>query len=291
MHIIGSDCVVTGGAGGIGRGLMERLVLHEGAHMVACVDLPQSKIYEVVTEINQMAGREAVLAFPGNAADPEFIWSVFNSFTDRSGGPPEILVNLMGRPLDALMESYKPGKPPKVFPMERLNENLLVNAAAPAEWACVFAYLHDKYRIDNGMGNWVDKGGPEQGVVVFVESVSAEAGIVGQLGYGMAKNALVGAYKVFKSECYERLGLRPVLINPGFIETPMVTSMGLEEQQAVLQNVPSHSFITVPGIVEIFVYAIKCDSISAPVSAGAGYACPPRLYRTQPVPVESGQKA
>jgi NAD(P)-dependent dehydrogenase (short-subunit alcohol dehydrogenase family) len=283
MQIIGSDCVVTGGAGGIGRGLIERLVLHEGAHLVACVDLPQSKIHEVAAEINQLAQREAVLAYPGNAADPEFIWSVFNGFCEKTGGPPEILVNLMGRPLDSLMETYKAGKPPKVFPMEKLTENLLVNAAAPAEWACVFAYLHDKHRMENGLGNWVDKGGEEQGVVVFVGSVSAEAGIVGQLGYGMAKNALLGAYRVFRSECFLRLGLRPVLINPGFIETPMVKGMGQEEQQAVLKQVPSHTFITVPGIVETFVFAIKCDSISAPVSAGAGYTSPPRLYKPQPV--------
>ena len=181
--------------------------------------------------------------------------------------------------LDALMENYKPGQPPKVFPMEKLKENLLVNAAAPAAWSTVFAYMHDRYRVDNGLGNWVDKGGTEQGVVVFVGSVSAEAGVVGQLGYGMAKNALLGAFRVFKNECYLRLGLRPVLINPGFIETPMVTQMRQEEQEAVLRNVPSHSFITVPAIVETFIYAIKCDSISAPVSVGAGYTCPPRLYR------------
>ena len=220
-----------------------------------------------------------MLAYPGDATDPDFIWSVFNRFYDKTGGPPDILVNLMGRPLDALMENYKPGQPPKVFPMEKLKENLLVNAAAPAAWSTVFAYMHDRYRVDNGLGNWVDKGGTEQGVVVFVGSVSAEAGIVGQLGYGMAKNALLGAFRVFKNECYLRLGLRPVLINPGFIETPMVTQMRQEEQEAVLRNVPSHSFITVPAIVETFIYAIKCDSISAPVSVGAGYTCPPRLYR------------
>lgn len=279
MQIISSDCIITGGAGGIGRGLIERLVLHEGAHMVACVDLPESRIHQTVADLNEKAGREAVLAYPGDATDPDFIWSVFNRFYDKTGGPPEILVNLMGRPLDALMESYKPGQPPKVFPMEKLKENLLVNAAAPAAWSTVFAYMHDRYRVDNGLGNWVDKGGAEQGVVVFVGSVSAEAGIVGQLGYGMAKNALLGAFRVFKNECYLRLGLRPVLINPGFIETPMVTQMRQEQQEAVLRNVPSHSFITVPAIVETFIYAIKCDSISAPVSVGAGYTCPPRLYQ------------
>lgn len=279
MQIISSDCIITGGAGGIGIGLIERLVLHEGAHMVACVDLPESRIHQVVADLNEQAGREAVLAYPGDATDPDFIWSVFNRFYDKTGGPPDILVNLMGRPLDALMENYKPGQPPKVFPMEKLKENLLVNAAAPAAWSTVFAYMHDRYRVDNGLGNWVDKGGTEQGVVVFVGSVSAEAGIVGQLGYGMAKNALLGAFRVFKNECYLRLGLRPVLINPGFIETPMVTQMRQEEQEAVLRNVPSHSFITVPAIVETFIYAIKCDSISAPVSVGAGYTCPPRLYR------------
>lgn len=280
MQIIGSDCVVTGGAGGIGRGLIERLVLHEGAHMVACVDLPESKIHQAAADINAAADREAVIAFPGNGTDPEFVMSVFEKFGEKTGGPPEILVSLMGRPLDALMESYKPGKPPKIFPMERLAENLIVNAAGPAYWACVFAYMHDKHRVDNNLGNWVDKGGKEQGVVVFVGSVSAEAGIVGQLGYGMAKNALVGAFRVLKSECFLRLGIRPVLINPGFIETPMVTGMGQQEQEAVLQQVPSHSFITVPGIVETFVYSIKCDSISAPVSVGAGYSSPPRLYKS-----------
>jgi NAD(P)-dependent dehydrogenase (short-subunit alcohol dehydrogenase family) len=279
MQIIGSDCVVTGGAGGIGRGLIERLVQHEGAHLIACVDLPESKIKEFVADINRTVEREAVVGYAGNANDPDFMWSVFDDFVQRTGGPPEILVNLIGRPLDALMENYKPGSPPKIFAMDKLVENLVVNAAAPAEWACAFAFLHDKHRVEQGLGNWSDKGGGEEGVVVFVGSVSAEAGIVGQLGYGMAKNALLGAYRVFKNECYYRLGLRPVLINPGFIETPMVTRMRLQEQEAVLQQVPSKTFITVPAIVDTFVFALKCESISAPVSVGAGYSSPPRLYK------------
>jgi len=279
MQIIGSDCVITGGAGGIGRGLIERLVHHEGAHLIACVDLPESKIKEVVADINKAAEREAVIGYPGNASDPDFMWSVFDDFVKRTGGPPEILVNLMGRPLDGLMENYKPGNPPRIFAMDRLVENLVVNAAAPAQWACAFAFLHDKHRVDQNLGNWSEKGGGEEGVVVFVGSVSAEAGIVGQLGYGMGKNALLGAYNVFKNECYYRLGLRPVLINPGFIETPMVTSMRLQEQQAVLQRVPSKSFITVPSIVDTFIFSLKCESISAPVSVGAGYSASPRLYK------------
>ena len=279
MQIIGSDCVITGGAGGIGRGLIERLVRHEGAHAVACVDLPESKIKEFVADINKTAEREAVIGYAGNASDPDFMWSVFDDFVQKTGGPPEVLVNLMGRPLDALMENYKPGNPPKIFAMDKLVENLVVNAAAPAEWACAFAYLHDKHRVDQGLGNWSDKGGGEEGVVVFVGSVSAEAGIVGQLGYGMAKNALLGTYRVFKNECYYRLGLRPVLINPGFIETPMVTGMRPQEQEAVLQLVPSKTFITVPAIVDTFVFALKCESISAPVSVGAGYNSSPRLYK------------
>jgi NAD(P)-dependent dehydrogenase (short-subunit alcohol dehydrogenase family) len=127
--------VVTGGAGGIGRGLIERLVGHEGAHLIACVDRPESKIKEFVADINKEADREAVIGYAGNASEPDFMWSVFDDFVKRTGGPPEILVNLMGKPLDALMENYKPGSPPRIFAMDKLVENLVVNAAAPAERA------------------------------------------------------------------------------------------------------------------------------------------------------------
>lgn len=276
MRIKGSNIIVTGGAGGIGSALIRRLIERD-ANLVACVDLPTARIAPLEDDIN--AGR--VSCHLGDATNPDFVWQVFKLLSQACDGkPPDVLVNLMGNPLDALMEQYKPGSEPKIFTRERLMENLLVNAVGPALWANVFACYHDKWRQDCGLGNWADQGGPERGVVVFVGSVSAEVGIVGQLGYCMAKNALLGAFRVFRNECYLRLGLRPALVHPGFIETPMVTRMPEHIQESVKRNIPRKAFLSVDEIVQTLIYAIESESLSEPISVGAGYTCPPRLYRS-----------
>ena len=276
MNIIGCDAVVNGGAGGIGRSLIRRLLM-EGANHIACADLsPTTKDFAI--EMNKTFDGEGVFPYVGDGTSQEFIQATFEDFIHKSSGPPEVLVNLIGVPLDSLVESYKPGSPMRVFTIDKLDKNLLINAAAPAAWAAVFAFYHDKRRVDQGLGNWSDKGGREEGVVIFTGSISAEVGIVGQLGYGMGKNALLGAVKVFKQECYERLGLRPVLIDPGFVETPMVTGMKQAVQDNVRQQIPCKEFMRVDEIVETYVYAIKCNSITGTLSVGNGYSCPPRLY-------------
>ncbi len=276
MKIKERNVVVNGGAGGIGQGLIKRMLL-EGAANVACVDLSPNAI-EFAAEMNKLFAEERVIPYVGDATNQEFIQNTMEDFINRTGRVPEILVNLMGAPLDSLTENYKPGAPIKVKTVEQIQKNLLINAAAPAAWACVFAYYHDKKRQEEGLGNWADEGGFEEGVVVFTGSVSATAGITGQLGYGMGKNALVGAVNVFKTECYERLGLRPVLINPGFIETPMVTGMKQGIREAVKQQIPCKQFMQVHEIVDIFIFAIECKSNSSAIGVGNGYTCPPRLY-------------
>ena len=56
MNIIGCDAVVNGGAGGIGRGLIRRLLM-EGANHIGCAYLsPATK--DFANEMNKMFDRE-----------------------------------------------------------------------------------------------------------------------------------------------------------------------------------------------------------------------------------------
>ena len=81
-----------------------------------------------------------------------------------------------------------------------------------------------------------DEGG-ERGVIVNTASVAAFDGQIGQAGYASSKAGVVGLTLPVAREL-ARFGIRVMAVAPGIMETPMLTGMPQDVQDALGKMVP-----------------------------------------------------
>ena len=77
----------------------------------------------------------------------------------------------------------------------------------------------------------------ERGVMVLTASVAAFDGQIGQVAYAASKAAIVGMTLPMARDL-ARFGIRVMTIAPGIFETPMLSAMPADIQQALGQQVP-----------------------------------------------------
>ncbi|MFS2204103.1 3-hydroxyacyl-CoA dehydrogenase [Variovorax sp. Varisp36] len=77
----------------------------------------------------------------------------------------------------------------------------------------------------------------ERGVIVNTASVAAFDGQIGQAGYAASKGGIAAMTLPVAREL-SRVGIRVVAVAPGIMETPMLSAMPAEVQQALGQMVP-----------------------------------------------------
>ncbi len=176
----GANCLVTGGASGIGRAIAERLAA-EGARVVVAdvrpIAEPADGITSVCADITDPAAIEAL------RADLEV-----------RRGPLEVLVSNAGRGAH-----------------ERLAEG------DPAKWAGLLeTNLMGALRVVRAFVPGMLKAG--RGDVVFVSSVAAERAYEYGGVYGASKAALERVAETLRLEV--RPTLRVITLAPGVVETP-----------------------------------------------------------------------
>jgi len=190
--LAGRTALVTGGANGIGRAIVERLV-EEGAR-VAAVD----------RERMPSLG-EAVTAFEFDLAETEELATLVDE-VEGAVGPIDVLVNNAGifEPMPALtlkLDSYR--------------RVLAVNLHAPVVLAC---------RAARGM---VDRG---YGRIVNITSVHGQFGEELALSYDVAKSGLNQATRTLAVELGPS-GVLVNAVAPGFVATRMSIVDGRDELQ------------------------------------------------------------
>ena len=91
FDLTGKKAIVTGGGGGLGRGLVEGL--HEAGAEVAIIDITD-QIDAIANEIS-MSGAK-VFGIKGNLGDREQLTQAFQASVATLGGTLDILVNCAG---------------------------------------------------------------------------------------------------------------------------------------------------------------------------------------------------
>ena len=89
----------------------------------------------------------------------------------------------------------------------------------------------------DAMGKGQANAGGERGVIINTASVAAYDGQIGQAAYSASKGGIVGMTLPIARDL-SRSGIRVVTIAPGIFETPMLTGMPQEVQQALGKMVP-----------------------------------------------------
>lgn len=196
MNLAGKNAVVTGGASGIGRGIVLRLA-REGAN-VAIFDLNLAGAENVADEM-RILGRK-VLACHVDVTNRTQIDAAVQ-LTRKQLGPIQILVN------DAGIGT--------VVPLPEMTE---------AQWDQMIA-IHLKGTFSCTQACVQDMIDAKWGRVVNISSVAGLGGAAGLTHYSAAKAAIIGFTRALAQE----LGPMGVTVNaiaPGLIDTPILLKDG-----------------------------------------------------------------
>lgn len=214
MQINGISAVVTGGASGLGRACVERLVA-QGAKVVIA-DLPGSQGAEVAADLG-----DAVRFVPADVLNEEQMRAVFAEAGKL--GPFRATIHCAGRggPVRILDRDGVPGSIETFETVVRLNlvgsfNVLRLSAEAIAR----------QEEVDG-----------ERGIVVLTASVAAFEGQIGQIPYASSKAGVVGMTIVAARDLASRK-IRVCTIAPGTFDTPILDRVKPEVKEALEKATP-----------------------------------------------------
>ena len=193
--------IVTGGASGIGRAIVEEL-LADGANVAACDMNPKAPEYQNGTP----------LYIPTNVTDRASVDAMVEKTVAHFGGLDGI-VNNAGITKDGLMLRMKDEDFDRVIQTNLRGAFVCVREAAK---------IMTRQR---------------HGRIINISSVVGQMGNAGQINYASAKAGLIG---LTKSAAKELAG-RNVTVNavaPGFVETDMTASLPDDVRAAYIDAIP-----------------------------------------------------
>ena len=215
MKISGSVCVVTGAASGLGLATATRLV-EQGARVV-------------MADLNAEAGEKEAARLGANArfirtdVSEEASAKAAFALAASAFGSLQGLVNCAGivpaEPVLGKRGMHRLDTFMRVVQVNLVGTFNMIRLAAEA--------------MSQGTPN--EEG--ERGVIVNTASTAAFEGQIGQAGYSASKGGVVGMTLPIAREL-ARHGIRNVTIAPGVFETPVLTGLPQEMQDALTKPVP-----------------------------------------------------
>ncbi len=204
MQVAGARVLVTGGASGLGKGTVDRLVA--GGARIGILDLESSAGAEVAADI------EGVFA-PADVRNPEDVAAAVAHIGETLGGL-DVCVNAAGV-ANAHRVITRSGD---LFPLDLFGFVVAVNLIG------TFDVLRNAAKVMTE--NEPDAEGG-RGLIVNVASIAATEGQIGQAAYSASKGA-VAAMTLPLARDLASIGVRVMAIAPGIMDTPMIDGMGPE---------------------------------------------------------------
>lgn len=209
FRLDGKVALVTGGSRGIGRACCEVLA-EQGATVIVNYVNGEAAAREVATGIASRGGTAEVSGF--DVADSRAIDAAVDALA-KSHGKVDILIANAGISVDGLLLRLKDEDLDKLFSTN-------VRGAIASARACSRGMMRARW-----------------GRIVFMSSVVAEMGNVGQTAYAASKAALIGAAKSIARE-YASRNLTVNVVAPGFIDTDMTKTMTPEMKEQLAKIIP-----------------------------------------------------
>lgn len=261
--------VITGGASGIGRAVAAAMA-KRGVAAVALVDQSEA-VAAVATELNAEAGRTFAYAFHGNTTDEGFRKAVFDVISEH--GMVTMCVPAAGITRDDLsIRIDKNTGKARTYPQELFKLVVDVNLIAPVYWALEMVARIAEDRAAKGLKRWTASEGM-QGAVVFIGSISSQ-GNRGQISYASTKAGLEGAAATITKEAMFH-GVRCSVIHPGFTDTPMVRSMGMDYvAKNILPYTQLGRLIDPREIADAICFMLANSAVSGELWVDAGWHAP-----------------
>jgi NAD(P)-dependent dehydrogenase (short-subunit alcohol dehydrogenase family) len=234
MRFEGLTAVVSGGASGLGRAVVERVAARGGK--------------AVVLDVQEEAGRElarrhgaAVRFVTTDVRDEAAVERGLEEAADCFGRSPALAVSCAGV-LGAGRVFAREGPMPSARFRHVLEVNLLGTFHLVRASAARMAAAEPN-----------EEG--ERGVVVLTASVAAFEGQIGQAAYSASKGGVASMTLPLARE-FARIGVRVVTIAPGLFETPMMEGMTPEVRASLSAQVPFPARLGRPDEYAAFVESI-----------------------------------
>ena len=205
----GRVAIVTGGASGIGRAIVEELA-HLGANVVIgdmLLDLAEKSAEEISQLTNKRVIAVKVNVTEGKSSN-ELIDQTLKEF-----GRVDILVNNAGITRDTL-----------ILRMEETDWDAVLDVNLKGAFNCSKAAVRPMMK-------------QRYGRIVNISSVSGQAGQAGQTNYSASKAGLIGFTKALARE----VASRQITVNavaPGFIPTSLTNDLSEELKKSILGATP-----------------------------------------------------
>jgi 3-oxoacyl-[acyl-carrier protein] reductase len=200
--------VVTGGAQGIGRAIVEALAL-SGARVAVC-DLNLDRARETAAEFDSSEHR--CLAVGVNVTEGKEVTAMADRVV-KEWGRLDILVNNAGITRDGLL-----------LRMKEEDWDLVLQVNLKGAFHCTKAVLPVMTKARRGR-------------IVNIASIVGVMGNAGQVNYAASKAALIGFTKSVARE-YASRGVTVNAVAPGFIDTAMTQALSEEARERLLSQIP-----------------------------------------------------
>ncbi|HEY7602425.1 MAG TPA: 3-hydroxyacyl-CoA dehydrogenase [Methylomirabilota bacterium] len=224
MNINGSTFLVTGGASGLGRATVERLLAHGGR--VAILDLARSAGAQVAADL----GAHALFA-PCDVTSADEVGAAMDAAAAKFGAIHG-LVNCAGVAIAEKTHGKRGAHDLGSF-------TFVIQVNLIGTFNCIrLAAVRMAQNTPNAEG--------ERGVVVNTASVAAFDGQVGQAAYSASKGGIVGMTLPIARDLAE-VGVRVCTIAPGLFDTPLMGMLPEPARQSLARQVPFPSRLGRPA--------------------------------------------
>jgi len=216
----GVVALVTGGASGLGKATVERIV-RQGGRVVLC-DLPTSQGAQVAIDIS--AGNGTVVFAPTNITSEEDVVNAL-ALAKEKFGKLDVTVNCAGIGVAHKTYNFNKDRP---HALDSFSNCLMVNTVG----------TFNVIRLAVGlMGKNEPNEDGQRGVVINTASVAAYDGQMGQAAYAASKGAIVGMTLPIARDLSSQ-GIRVCTIAPGLFKTPLLESLPEKVQNFLAKTVP-----------------------------------------------------
>ncbi|HUI72636.1 MAG TPA: glucose 1-dehydrogenase [Spirochaetia bacterium] len=229
MRLEGKVCIVTGGARGIGKGIVETFA-REGAKRVWALDVNEE---ELTTLQNAVSGVRGICVDVTSSA-------AVNASVERiksESGAVDVLVNNAGITRDAMI--YK---------------------MSDADWDAVLnVNLKGVFYMTRAVAPVMIEAG--RGAIVSISSIVGLDGNIGQSNYAAAKGGLVAMAKGWARE-FARKGakVRVNAVSPGYTRTPMIASVPEKVLEPIIAKTPLGRLAEVRDIANAVLFLASDES-------------------------------
>lgn len=216
MELKGQIAIITGGAQGIGKAIVQVLVQSGMDVVVADINLDQAR--ETAAELESAASASGggsgrrLMAVGVNVADSKQVAEMVDRVV-KEWGKLDTLVNNAGITRDGLL-----------LRMSEEDWNRVMDVNLKGTFHCTKAVLPFMTR-------------QRRGRIVNIASIVGAMGNAGQANYAASKAAVIGFTKSAARE-YASRGITVNAVAPGFIDTPMTQNFSREVRDLLLKQIP-----------------------------------------------------